>query len=713
MKKYLTFIFIGLFSYISWDYIVYYNGDVYLPHAEEVQSFTKVEENNLWIDEGNGFEVFDMKGVNLGLGMPGHFATEYAVSKEEYLRWFEQIQDLGANVIRTYTIAHEEFYEAFYEYNDGNPTPLYLVHGVWVDEYLLNSHRNAFDKEFYNDFLNSSKDVVDVVHGRHKIAKLYQAGAQTYKKDISPWVYGYIIGVEWDGNIVSFTNNTGPQLDQFTGEYLYTEDANNFEIFLAMIGEEMIHYETNKYGTQRTLAFSNWPTTDPFEYPENLAFEFEKFAVIDVDHIKTDDNFMSGQYASYHAYPYYPEYMHFIDEAIENTYLAYLEKLVDHHEMPVIISEFGVSSSRGMAAYEQNRELARDQGAMSEKDQGEALVSLYEDIKASGAAGGAVFVWHDEWFKRTWNTVPFTDLDFSAYWSDYQTNEQYFGLLSFDPGKEESIVYVDGDKSDWNEEDLVTEDKDYRLSMKYDEKFIYFLAEKENIDFNEEKLYIPIDLTPKSGSHYMAEYAIETSHPTDFFIEIDHEDNSRIWVQERYNATRIIESKRLNRYFDEYENPKEKDSPVFNKVEMVLHELNYFNGEEPIPFSEVDFTNKNHYSLSQTYETGKLTYGNANPKSEDFNSLADFYFGENFVEIKIPWSLLNFSDPTRMKVHDDYYEKFGVDHLKINSLNVGLGNASEEINMVKYELEKLGRKPEYHERLKESYYILQDYWTKQ
>ena len=33
----------------------------------------------------------------------------------------------------------------------------------------------------------------------------------------------------------------------------------------------------------------------------------------------------------------------------------------------------------------------------------------------------------------------------TPYWSDYQTNEQYFGLLSFDPGREESMCYVDGD----------------------------------------------------------------------------------------------------------------------------------------------------------------------------------------------------------------------------------------------------------------------------
>lgn len=714
MKKYLTFVFLALAAYFSYHYLVYYNGDLYFPHQEEIETFSQVEGQDLWLDSGDGFELFDMKGVNIGLGMPGKFATEYSITKEEYLRWFEQIQDLGANVIRTYTIAHEDFYEAFYEYNIDNADPLYLIHGVWVDEYLQKSHRDAFDDQFYSGFLNSTKDVVDVIHGKHKVFKLDQAGAQTYKRDISPWVYGYIIGVEWEGDIVSYTNETFDQLAPFQGKYLYTEGANNFEIFLAMIGNEMISYETSKYGTQRTLAFSNWPTTDPFEYPENVALEFEKFGRVDTENIKATDRFISGQYASYHVYPYFPEFLHFVDDTIGNTFLTYLEKLTEHHEMPVIISEFGVPSSRGMAAYEQNRSLGRDQGAMSEEDQGHAIVSLYEDIMDSGAAGGIVFVWHDEWFKRTWNTVPFTDLDFSAYWSDYQTNEQYFGLLSFDPGEEESIAYVDGDKSDWNEEDIVMKDKEYQLSMKYDQKFIYFLAEKEGIDFANEQLYIPIDLTPLSGSNYMEKYQIQTSHPSDFIIEIDHEENSRVWVQERYNSTDAIYGENIETDYNPYEIPPEKDSSVFVGIEMAVHELDYFEYGIQIPFSDYSFLDFSRYnSLLQTFETGKLTYGNANPKSADFNSLADFYFGEDFVEIKLPWALLNFADPVEMKIHGDYYENYGVDHLKINSLNVGLGNPNQEIIMVNYELERLGRKPEYHERLKESYYILQDYWTKE
>ena len=63
------------------------------------------------------YEAFEIRGVNMGVGIPGEWATDYAIDKETYLRWFQYIQDMGANTIRVYTILHDDFYNAFYEYN--------------------------------------------------------------------------------------------------------------------------------------------------------------------------------------------------------------------------------------------------------------------------------------------------------------------------------------------------------------------------------------------------------------------------------------------------------------------------------------------------------------------------------------------------------------------------------------------------------------------
>ena len=113
-----------------------------------------------------------------------------------------------------------------------------------------------------------------------------------------------------------------------------------------------------------------------------------------------------------------------------------------------------------------------------------------------------------------------------------------------------------------------------------------------------------------------------------------------------------------------------------------------------------------------TGETGKLVYGNGDPESENYNSLADFIFFDGGAEIRIPWNLLNFSDPSRKHIHDDYYENYGVEKLKIDSLFIGVGtpDGEGEIKMNQYDLKEWGNSLKYRERLKKSYYMLSQYW---
>jgi hypothetical protein len=363
--------------------------------------------------------------------------------------------------------------------------------------------------------------------------------------------------------------------------------------------------------------------------------------------------------------------------------------------MPVLISEFGVSTGRGIAQVDRNTD--RNQGHMSEQEQGEALVSCYQDIIKSGSIGGCAFIWQDEWFKRTWNTMYSVDLERTPYWSDYQTNEQYFGLLSFDPGEEQSICYVDGDISEWDSKEVVAQNADgSTVSMKYDERFVYLLVQKKGFSIDTEKLYIPIDTTQKSGSNYASEENVKFNRAADFLLILDGKENSRLLVQERYEALRANYSADVygfNTYYDE--NIPEKDSPSFREIYLAL-QLTSIGGTK-----------------STLFHTGLLTYGNANPSSNEFNSLADFMAGDGFVEIKLPWQLLNFMDPSRMMIHDDYYEHYGVEKMEIDCIYLGVGDGTEtRIEMHPKKMKGWDNKVTYHERLKESYYILQSFWKK-
>ena len=155
--------------------------------------------------------------------------------------------------------------------------------------------------------------------------------------------------------------------------------------------------------------------------------------------------------------------------------------------------------------------------------------------------------------------------------------------------------------------------------------------------------------------------------------------------------------------FDPFIEPVAADTPVFTNIELVLQ-----------LFAEDQTPEDNDDVMYETYETGALRHGNANPDSEDFDSLADFCYTDHGVEIRIPWQLLNFANPSEMMIHDDYYENFGVEYIHIDEMYVGMaaGNATEyRIPMASLPLEGWGKSVTYHERLKESYYILQEYWA--
>lgn len=756
MKKFIIGVITLILLYLAVK-AAYYEFGIHFNFGsdEPVTTFTKNDGKTLFIDRGNGFEPFEIRGVNMGSGEPGKWSTDYGIDHDTYYRWFGLMQEMGANTLRVYSVQQDIFYNAFYDYNsdreENGKEPLWLLHGVWVNDYTQFSHLDMYTNEFLGTFINDSKTMVDVIHGERdlNLGRLAASGSGSYRKDISPWVIGYILGVEWEPETVIYTDQIRKDEPIYKGKYLYaTDDATPFESALARVGDEVISYETDRYHVQRLTAFSNWPTSDPFKYSTAVTAFWNKLAAVNVEHICQTEEFISGTFASYHVYPYYPDYLESASKEADltpqqvhemysfsgflkldwrlknwdiptisdysrkedytdrygryNTYLAYLTALNRYHTIPVVITEFGVSTGRGIAQIDEN--TGRNQGHMSERGQGQAIIECYEDIVDSGCAGCCVFSWQDEWFKRTWNTMHSVDLRRTPFWSDYQTNEQYFGLISFDPGKERSVCYVDGDISEWGEDDVVSQNGDLRLSMKYDERFVYFLAEKPGLDLEKDTLYIPIDTTEKSGSNYCKNFKLQFDCDADFLLVLNGRENSQLMVQERYEVLRSTYSLPVYGFNTYYKNNvPDADSPLFKPIDMILKvDTRFFVSAKDLDNAE-----------AMVFETGKLKYGNANPESPDFDSLADFMACEDHIEVKIPWQLLNFSDPSRMSIHDDYYEQYGIDYISIDSMEVGISDGSDEkrIHTDAFELEGWGNTVTYHERPKASYYILKDYWN--
>lgn len=669
----------------------------------------KAEGDYFYIYESGDWKQMFMRGVNIGATEPGLFPGDLTISYDTYYRWFGYISEMNCNCIRIYTLMPPQFYQALGDFNKKAKNKLYLYQGIWVNEEDIErlSDTYAENEKILNDFMTDAVNLVNVIHGKAKIAETAGEAYGTYNTDVSPWLVGWIIGIEWDPNFVINTNNQHPDKKDYDGEYLYTQTASPFEAFLCRVGDALIKHEAETYKFQVPLAFSNWITTDPLTHPNEPHFDEDK-ATVNTENVKCR-NFGPGMFASYHIYPYYPDSLNYQEDYLEytddsgkvNTYEAYLEDLKLAHTVPIIVAEFGIPTSRGMG---HESVMGYNQGMVDETAQGAMLIDMLGSIENAKYAGGIVFTWQDEWFKRTWNNVMFDIADRRPYWSNIQTTEQCFGLLAFDPGKESMAAYVDGDVSEWKNTQPTVTTGQGKLYIKSDERYLYIMLDAGNYDFEKDTLLIPINTIADQGNLKAAQYNAEFDTAADFLIYINGKDNSHIYVDRYYDAFNyyFLESKKLSDIKAE-ENAGVKNSGMFDIMRLCYgYNLTVKGTNQVVP--------------DKAYETGKLRYGNGNPKAQEYKSLSDFYFKNGKLEIRIPWQLLNVMDPSGKQQISDFRKTQVISPQAYQSFDFGFAyrTGAESLKITlggSYEYNGWNT-PTWHERLKPAYYELQNYFKK-
>lgn len=662
---------------------------------------------SIYSPEAGQWEQVFWKGVNIGAGKPGLFPGELTISYDDYYRWFGYISEMNCNCIRVYTTMRPQFYHALYDFNEQAKNPLYLFQGVWMDEEDIATYSDIYaeNEKIKNDFITDALNCVDVIMGSAILPERAGFASGTYTANVSKWLAGWILGIESDPKFIQNTNDSNPDKGTYEGTYLYTYGSTPFEAFYCEAGDRVISYMTEEYGMQCPVAFANWVTTDPLSHPEE-PYEDEDLLTFNTESIRSRAEYKSNLFASYHVYPYYPDsmnyqsdYLSYVDETGKvNTYEAYLRDLKTAHTMPIIIAEFGVPTSRGVT---HRSVMGYDQGGVDETEQGEMLADMFRSIYDSDYAGAIVFSWQDEWFKRTWNNEALDLEDSRPYWSNIQTSEQNFGILAFDPGETETSVLLDGLADEWKETDRVASGNCGDLYMKSDERYVYFMvsiADGFDYSFDTDTLLIPIDTIRGQGNKKMNATSTTFDQEADFVIQIHGQDDSRILVDSYYDPYYFLYG---NQYqmIDTVSDITTKNSGRFNPIMLCTgYEMTIPTTKQVIEFD--------------SYETGKLTYGNGDPSSEDYRSLSDFIFNESkgVLEIRIPWQLLNVMDPASRQIMSDFYTEQSITATDLDGLTVGLGviggqKLSVSLNgTYAYDVWTM---PTYHERLKPSYTVLQ------
>jgi hypothetical protein len=574
---------------------------------------------------------------------------------------------------------------------------------------------NAYAEPIIEQIRVELPELIDTIHGNRKKTETVNGEFITSissmdTPDVSPWLIGYILGIETDEEFVENTNTKNPDKNSFAGEFFYTsQDATPYEAYLAFMLDTCVAYEYENYHVQHPVAFTNWVTTDPLTHP-NEPDSKEDGTSVDPDNIVATESYIAGMFASYHIYPYYPEsifyddeYRDYINQYGENDpYMAYLLDLEAYHEIPILVSEYGMTTSRGLNHL--NWVTKYNQGYLTERQQGEMDAHLFRDIVDAGMSGGMVFTWQDEWFKRSWNTMDFNIESGRPYWSNIEASEQMYGLMTFDPGFGKTIWQTDGDISEWENETPLVSNSDVELKVQTDERYMYILIDDKDM-MSSDKYIIGIDTMQDQGNNFYMGKNVNFQNYNEFAIIISEEDN-QIYVDSYYDTyiPYYIKSGILGDRLHE-DNENGINTGVFNPIRLCTSQ-------------ELFFPSTLEYFPSQIFVTGELREGNSNPESEDYDSLADFYRSETAVEIRIPWALLNFSDPSTSRIIDDFNQRDEFELVSIVIENVGIeiikqsGNETIFSGAGNYTLNPWGEYPNYNERLKESYYIMQEAYAK-
>ncbi len=613
---------------------------------------------------------FYVQGVNLGVALPGRFPTEFPQDSAVYAGWLETIASMNANTLRVYTILPPAFYRALRGWNITNPyRALWLVHGVWTE---LPPGHNFDNRPWKAGFREEMRRVVNLIHGNAAFpARPGHAGGR-YETDVSRWTLGYIIGREWEPFAVKAYNaRFETPTASFQGNYFSLPKGLHIDAWMVEQCDYLMGFEASAYNTIRPVAYTNWPTLDPLHHvteattgeemiwrrrvgrvtPQDPS-EYENDAIsVDAMLVRPTARNPAGWFASYHIYPYYPDFMLY-DPVYDTThssegrsnYFGYLRELKRHHAgVPLLVSEYGVPSSRGDAHWQPQgwNHGGHDETAMAAID-----ARLTREIRESGAAGAIVFAWLDEWFKRNWMVMDYEiPQENTRQWHNVMDAEQYYGILGLYAGDEATTPRPGGDPARWLtlppllSAPRPTPGQPARLRVGSDESFVYLTIEfpefrGRDFPWPDREILVAFDTYRRElGQRTLPDGILRGDLGFEFVARFRDTTDAELRIIPDYSP-----------YFggDAIINGDDYGRFARRPISTVADDDGRFDSMFAIT-NRARFTRNGGFIPTRGLNRGVLRYG---PASR--TTLSDWYWDRQsgMLELRLPWNLLNVSDPS-------------------------------------------------------------------
>uniref|UniRef100_UPI00035D594F tetratricopeptide repeat protein n=1 Tax=Thermus igniterrae TaxID=88189 RepID=UPI00035D594F len=600
-----------------------------LPKARKAPPPFTAREGRFFV-EGKPLQV---QGVNLGVALPGRFPAQFPQEVWLYRAWLELLFGMGANAVRVYTLLPPAFYQALRGHNLSHTRPLYLFQGVWTE---LPEEEGYPDWEgaFLEKFLLEGREVLDALHGNLRRPPRPGHAHGDYTADVSPWTLGLLVGREFEPYSVEAYNRRHPGRG-YRGRFLEAvPGASPFAAYLAEVLDRLAAYELEAYGTMRPLGFVNWPTLDPLRWESEASFaeEYrlrrargerveppregllheEDTVTLDPTHLRPLPGSPVSLFAAYHVYPYYPDFLVNEPGLAPRRYRAYLARLkAHHHPMPLLIAEFGLPSSRGVAHFHPE---GLHHGGHSEEAQAEGVLALWQDITQVGLAGGMVFAFLDEWFKRNWLFMDWEAPERDPFWHNLLDPEENYGLLA---ATAQGAFRLDGNPEEWAGVPFLLREDGSFLKAHADPEYLWLLYRGPL------PLRLYLDTVPggvPQGQGFGAEFLLEVG-----------QDGGRLLVEAGYYPFRELDYGLVGTEYLTFRGPTRPGQGPF--VPFLLEPNRRRTGRDGTDYPRV------------VYELGVLRRGVDPEGARD--PTADYALGEEVLELRLPWGMLLFPDPSQ------------------------------------------------------------------
>ena len=634
------------------------------PRPTSLQLVSRTRGQQFEISRPSGWEPFYVQGVNLGVALPGRYPSEFPTDSARYAGWLDTLASLHANAIRVYTILPPAFYRALRGWNTTHPErSLWLIHGVWTE---LPPHQDFENAVWKGGFRAEMRRVVDVVHGTATIAPVQGHAAGRYDADVSPWTLAYIIGREWEPFAIRAFDAGRPR-GSYGGRFLEIRSGSAMDLWMAAQCDYMLAYEADRYNALRPIAYTNWPTLDPVTHPteatskeeaqwrrksgrraESKRLEYENDAIgLDANLIEPTTANPAGWFAAYHAYPYYPDFI-MLDPRYRaarsaegvSSYFGYLQELIRHHRgMPTLIAEYGVPSSRGIAHLEPR---GWHHGGHDEQRMAAVDARLTREIQAAGAAGGVIFAWLDEWFKKNWIVVEYEiPADNTRRWHNVMNAEQNYGIMALPAGDPSSNPRLGGDPRLWRALRSVEvsadslQDGPRRMRMGSDESYYYIGIDLPSggFDWGSKGIRIVLDTyLPHVGQHRLEGLGIQSEIGFEFLVDLESPESAYLSVIPEYNRYLWMDTVTGD------------DRGRFSRRPVITRDRRDGRFEHlHVITNRARFGRDGSFFPARGYDRGRMRFG-----TETQSTNSDWYLDSQagLLQIRIPWDLLNVTDPS-------------------------------------------------------------------